>query len=70
VIFFWRYFRTLEKTKIKQIIIENALQPKSDEEIAAVRRRLEALYDTRTSEFDSLYYGYKRIVVVLPGVPG
>ena len=44
-----------ETGKTKQITIENALQPKSDEEIAAARRRLEALYDARTPGLDSLY---------------
>jgi molecular chaperone DnaK (HSP70) len=43
-----------ETGKTKQITIENALQPKSDEEISDARRRLEALYVARTSGFDSL----------------
>ncbi|MGD2016128.1 MAG: Hsp70 family protein [Desulfobacterales bacterium] len=43
-----------ETGKTKQITIENALQPKSDAEIAEARRRLEALYDARTPGFDSL----------------
>ena len=43
-----------ETGKTKQITIENALQPKSDEEIAEARRRLEALYDARTPGLDSL----------------
>ena len=43
-----------ETGKTKQITIENALQPKSDEEIAEARMRLEALYDARTVGFDSL----------------
>ena len=40
--------------KSKQITIENALQPKSDAEIAEARKRLEALYETRTGGFESL----------------
>jgi len=40
--------------KTKQITIENALQPKIEEEIAKTRKRLDALYDTRTTELDSL----------------
>ena len=40
--------------KTKQITIENALQPKSDEEIAETRKRLEALYGTRTSGLEDL----------------
>ena len=43
-----------ETGKTKQITIDNALQPKSDAEIAEARKRLEALYDARTTEFDSL----------------
>jgi molecular chaperone DnaK (HSP70) len=38
----------------KQITIENALQPKSDQEIAEARKRLEALYATHTAGFESL----------------
>lgn len=41
--------------KNKQITIENALQPKSDAEIAEARKRLESLYDTRTTGLDSLH---------------
>jgi molecular chaperone DnaK (HSP70) len=40
--------------KSKQITIENALQPKSDAEIAEARKRLEALYENRTGGFESL----------------
>jgi molecular chaperone DnaK (HSP70) len=43
-----------ETGKTKQITIDNALQPKSDEEIAEARKQLEALYDARTTELDSL----------------
>jgi molecular chaperone DnaK (HSP70) len=43
-----------ETGKTKQITIENALQPKSDEEIAEARKRLEALYDARTPGLNSL----------------
>jgi molecular chaperone DnaK (HSP70) len=43
-----------ETGKTKQITIENALQPKSDEEIAEARKRLETLYDARSTELDSL----------------
>jgi molecular chaperone DnaK len=43
-----------ETGKTKQITIDNALQPKSDEEIVEARKRLEALYGDRTTEFDSL----------------
>ena len=41
--------------KTKQITIENALQAKSDKEIAEARKRLEALYDGRTTGLDSLH---------------
>ena len=41
-----------ETGKTKQITIENALQPKSDAEIAETRKRLEALYGTHTSGLD------------------
>ncbi len=41
-----------ETGKTKQITIENALQPKSDEEIAETRKRLEALYGTHTSRLE------------------
>jgi molecular chaperone DnaK (HSP70) len=41
-----------ETGKSKQITIDKALQPKSDEEISAARKRLQALYDTRTTERD------------------
>jgi molecular chaperone DnaK (HSP70) len=44
-----------ETGKSKQITIDNALQPKNDEEIAAARKRLQALYDARPSEPDSLF---------------
>jgi molecular chaperone DnaK (HSP70) len=44
-----------ETGKTKQITIENALQPKSDEEIAEARKRLEGLYDARTAGLDSLH---------------
>jgi len=43
-----------ETGKSKQITIDNALQPKSDAEIAEASKQLEALYDARTTEFDSL----------------
>jgi len=43
-----------ETGKTKQITIENALQPKSDEEIAETRKRLEALYGTHTSRLEGL----------------
>jgi molecular chaperone DnaK (HSP70) len=43
-----------ETGKTKQITIENALQPKSDEEIAETRKRLEALYGTHTSRLEDL----------------
>jgi molecular chaperone DnaK (HSP70) len=43
-----------ETGKSKQITIENALQPKSDEEIAEARKRLEALYATHTAGLESL----------------
>jgi len=43
-----------ETGKTKQITIDNALQPKSDAEIAETRKRLDALYDARTTELDSL----------------
>ncbi|MCP4628683.1 MAG: Hsp70 family protein [bacterium] len=43
-----------ETGKTKQITIDNALQPKSDEEITEARKRLETLYDSRTTEFDDL----------------
>ena len=43
-----------ETGKTKQITIDNALRPKSDEEIAEARKRLDALYDARTTELDSL----------------
>ena len=43
-----------ETGKTKQITIENALQPKSDMEIAEARKRLEALYDARTTGLESL----------------
>ena len=38
----------------KQITIENALQPKTDAEITEARLQLEALYNARSTEFDSL----------------
>jgi hypothetical protein len=41
--------------KAKQITIENALQPKSDKEIAEARKRLEVLFDARNTGFDSLF---------------
>jgi molecular chaperone DnaK (HSP70) len=44
-----------ETGKSKQITIENALQPKSDEEIAEARNRLEALYATHTAGLESLH---------------
>ena len=43
-----------ETGKSKQITIENALQAKSDQEIAEAKKRLEALYDTRTTDLESL----------------
>jgi molecular chaperone DnaK (HSP70) len=43
-----------ETGKTKQITIDNALQPKSDQEIAEAGKRLEALYDARTTGLDSL----------------
>jgi molecular chaperone DnaK (HSP70) len=43
-----------ETGKTKQITIENALQPKSDAEIAEARKRLETLYDARSTELGSL----------------
>jgi molecular chaperone DnaK (HSP70) len=43
-----------EAGKTKQITIENALQPKGDEEISEARKQLETLYGTRSFELDSL----------------
>lgn len=43
-----------ETGKTKQITIDNALQPKSDEEIAEAGKRLEALFDARTTGLDNL----------------
>jgi molecular chaperone DnaK (HSP70) len=44
-----------ESGKTKQITIENALQPKSDEEIAEAGKQLEALYDARTTGVEGLF---------------
>ncbi|MEJ2170419.1 MAG: Hsp70 family protein, partial [Desulfobacterales bacterium] len=44
-----------ETGKTKQITIENALQPKSDEEIAEGRKRLEALFDTHAADLEGLF---------------
>jgi molecular chaperone DnaK (HSP70) len=44
-----------ETGKTKQITIDHALQPKSDKEIAAAGKRLDALYDARRTELDSLF---------------
>ena len=44
-----------ETGKSKQITIDNALQPKSDAEIAEIRKQLEALYDVRANELDGLF---------------
>jgi molecular chaperone DnaK len=43
-----------ETGKTKQITIENALQPKNDEQIAEARKRLEALYDTWAGGLEDL----------------
>ncbi|MBW2018779.1 MAG: Hsp70 family protein [Deltaproteobacteria bacterium] len=43
--------------KSKHITIDNALQPKSEEEIAAARKHLQELYASRTSELDDLFAG-------------
>ncbi len=43
--------------KSKQVTIDNALQPKSDEEIAEARKHLQELYTSRTSELDDLFAG-------------
>ena len=44
-----------ETGKSKQITIDKALQQKSDEEIAATRKHLQELYDTRPTEPDGLF---------------
>ncbi len=44
-----------ETGKTKQITINNALQPKSDAEIAEARKCLDALYETRTTDVASLF---------------
>ncbi len=44
-----------ETGKSKQITIDNALQPKSDEEIAAARKSLENIYDSRAVEFKDMF---------------
>ena len=41
--------------KSKQITIDNALGPKSDEEIATAKKRLQELYDARAAEVDTLF---------------
>jgi len=41
--------------KSKQITIDKALQPKSDEEIAAARKGLQTLYDARAAELAGLF---------------
>jgi len=48
-----------ETGKSKQITIDNALQPKSDKEIAAARKRLQELYDIRATELDNLFNGFE-----------
>jgi molecular chaperone DnaK len=44
-----------ETGKTKQITIDNALKPKSDEEIAAAREHLDALFDGRKADLDDLF---------------
>ncbi|MBW1795761.1 MAG: Hsp70 family protein [Deltaproteobacteria bacterium] len=41
--------------KSKHITIDNALQPKSEEEIAGARKRLQELYSSRAPELDNLF---------------
>lgn len=50
---------TIEKDtgKSKHITIDNALQPKSEEEIAGARKRLQELYSSRAPELDNLFNG-------------
>jgi molecular chaperone DnaK len=47
-----------ETGKSKQITIDNALQPKSDKEIVAARKRLQEFYDARTAEVDCRHDGF------------
>ena len=44
-----------ETGKTKQITIDNALQPKSDSEIAAAREHLDALFDGRKADLEDLF---------------
>jgi molecular chaperone DnaK len=44
-----------ETGKTKQITIENALQPKSDEEIVEARKRLETLFETQAAGLEDLF---------------
>ncbi len=46
-----------ETGKTKQITIDNALQPKTDQEVAAARKRLDALYADRLGEFERIIDG-------------
>jgi len=43
--------------KSKHITIDNALQPKSEEEIAGARKRLQEMYSSRAPELDNLFNG-------------
>jgi molecular chaperone DnaK (HSP70) len=43
--------------KSKQVTIDNALQPRSKEEIAALQKDLQEMYASRISEVDSLFDG-------------